>query len=151
MSGGFCSICGTVLLIRRTTSERKKTEIYCPKCEVTLDSDSKNHKDAFLKENRINHGKHEETIILDDKTPPPIPNVMNVTKLRRRRCQHRNAVFQGTYQFGRGDEPSRNYWHCPDCGSMFRFGGRFRDLGAELSKNRKRSIQQKPRKGNAKP
>ncbi|MFX1548317.1 MAG: hypothetical protein ACFFCU_19070, partial [Promethearchaeota archaeon] len=28
------------------------------------------------------------------------------------------------YQFSRGDEASRKYWFCPDCGQVFRFSGK---------------------------
>ncbi|MHA2230883.1 MAG: hypothetical protein ACXAB4_00085 [Candidatus Hodarchaeales archaeon] len=148
MPTAFCEDCGTVLLIRKRNAHSSQTEIYCPKCKIVMDSESSDQKSAFVEEFRISHSQREETLILDEKAPPPIPLVMNVTKLGRRRCRHKNAVFQGSYQFGRGDEPSRSYWMCNDCGQLFRFGGRFKDLGSELSKKQRLSRLSNPSKGN---
>jgi DNA-directed RNA polymerase subunit M/transcription elongation factor TFIIS len=148
MTTGFCEACGSVLLIRRNPHS-KQTEIYCPKCQTILDSNDA-HAESFVTGKRFDHRTREETIILDENNPPPLPVGMNATRLERIRCSHKNAVFQGSYQFGRGDEPSRNYWLCKDCGRVFRFGGRFKDLGSELPKKHKHLIHPKSAKADKK-
>ncbi len=90
-------------------------------------------KTAFHEHSKILHSEKDKTRIIEDEAPP-IPKIMTQTyeQRRKRRCKHPRAIFQGFYQFSSGDEASRKYWYCPDCGQVFRFSGKI-----EVKLNRK--------------
>ena len=114
--------CGAALVLK---SQRTGSGVvyFCPRCQVIVPTDEIDPN--LLKESeKIPHSPREETLVLTESDPPPIPILSSLGK--QIRCKHKKAVFQGSYQFARGDESSRSYWYCPDCGRVFRFGGRFR-------------------------
>ncbi|PWI49168.1 hypothetical protein CEE45_03250 [Candidatus Heimdallarchaeota archaeon B3_Heim] len=124
MASPFCEICGTLITTRRIGSERKLM-YWCPKCQKEILESRKVDKVAFQETTLINHNVKDKTRILEDE-PPPIPKLMTQTyeQRKKKRCRHPQAIFQGFYQFSSGDEASRKYWYCPDCGQVFRFSGK---------------------------
>jgi DNA-directed RNA polymerase subunit M/transcription elongation factor TFIIS len=80
----------------------------------------------FQERTSIEHTPRDYTRVLENDEPPPVPKIFTQSykDRRKKRCKHPNAVFKGFYQFSRGDEASRKYWWCPDCGQVFRFSGR---------------------------
>lgn len=117
----FCQNCGSLLIPKKDTSE--KIVLYCIKCKK---KESTNNTTMFQEKSAINHSPKEFTRIIDENEPPPIPKVMiqSYDQRKKKRCRHPNAIFQGFYQFSRGDEASRKYWFCPDCGQVFRYSGK---------------------------
>lgn len=121
MPSPFCEKCGT-LIIPKKNGASQRTIFWCPSCkqEVTI-----NDTTVFHEHTSIEHTPRERTRILENE-PPPVPKILTQTYAERRekRCHHPNAIFQGFYQFSRGDEASRKYWYCPDCGQVFRYSGK---------------------------
>ena len=121
MGSPFCDSCGT-LLVPKKVEPTKETILWCPKCQKEIKAEKSN---LFTEHSPISHKPSELTRILENE-PPPIPKIFTQTYVQRKkkRCKHPNAVFQGFYQFSRGDEASRKYWYCPDCGQVFRYSGK---------------------------
>ncbi len=121
MLSPFCKKCGT-LIVPRAKKTRKNIIFWCPNCREEIEI-----KDTtiFQEHSPIEHTPRDYTRILENE-PPPIPKIFSQTyeERRKKQCHHPNAVFQGFYQFSRGDEASRKYWYCKDCGQVFRFSGR---------------------------
>ncbi|MFX1546421.1 MAG: hypothetical protein ACFFCU_09465, partial [Promethearchaeota archaeon] len=121
MTSPFCEKCGTVI-VPKGTQMKNQTILWCPNCreEVKI-KDTK----IFQEHSPIEHTPRDHTRILENE-PPPIPKIFTQTyeERRKNRCRHPNAFFQGFYQFSRGDEASRKYWFCPDCGQVFRYSGK---------------------------
>jgi DNA-directed RNA polymerase subunit M/transcription elongation factor TFIIS len=117
----FCEKCGTLITTKKKGSN-KKLILFCPKCHIEMET-----KDTtfFQERTSIRHTPRDQTRILENE-PPPVPKILTQTfeERRQKKCKHPNAVFQGFYQFSRGDEASRKYWYCPDCGQVFRFSGK---------------------------
>ena len=132
MTGAFCEICGTLITTRRVGAERKLV-YWCQTCNTQIKNSEKIDKKVFQEQSKISHTEKDKTRIIEDEAPP-IPKIMTQTYKQRRntRCRHPKAVFQGFYQFSSGDEASRKYWYCPDCGQVFRFSGK-----VEIKLNRK--------------
>ncbi len=124
MPSPFCETCGTLITTQRIGSERKLI-YWCPKCKKEIFEGEKVDKEAFQETTFIKHTEKDKTRILVDE-PPPIPKLMTQTyeQRKKKRCRHPRAVFQGFYQFSSGDEASRKYWYCPDCGQVFRYSGK---------------------------
>ena len=124
MVSPFCETCGTLITTQRIGSERKLT-YWCPKCQTEILEKKKINQAAFQETTFINHTEKDKTRILLNE-PPPIPKLLTQTykQRKKKRCRHPNAVFQGFYQFSSGDEASRKYWYCPDCGKVFRYSGK---------------------------
>jgi DNA-directed RNA polymerase subunit M/transcription elongation factor TFIIS len=124
MSSPFCETCGTLITTQRVGSERKLI-FWCPKCQKEIFEGKKVKKETFQETSVIEHTEKDKTRILENE-PPPIPKLMTQTYKQRKskRCRHPNAIFQGFYQFSSGDEASRKYWYCPDCGQVFRYSGK---------------------------
>lgn len=121
MTSPFCEMCGT-LITPKTTSTNQKHIFWCPNCRKQI----KIKDTSFFQEHiSIQHTPQEQTRILENE-PPPVPKIFTQTyeQRKKKRCHHPNAVFQGFYQFSRGDEASRKYWWCPDCSQVFRFSGK---------------------------
>lgn len=129
MGTPFCDSCGTLLSPKKIETT-KETILWCSKCQKKMKVEKSN---LFTEHSPISHKPHELTRILENE-PPPIPKIFTQTYVQRKkkRCKHPNAVFQGFYQFSKGDEASRKYWYCPDCGQVFRFSGK-----VEVKLNRK--------------
>jgi DNA-directed RNA polymerase subunit M/transcription elongation factor TFIIS len=121
MSTPFCKKCGTLITTKRLGADRKLI-YWCPICRNEV---VEVNKKAFQEQCNIKHTERDITRIIENEAPP-IPKVMTSTfaERKKKRCRHPNAVFQGFYQFSSGDEASRKYWHCPDCGQVFRFSGK---------------------------
>ncbi|MFX1285400.1 MAG: hypothetical protein ACFFB5_17265 [Promethearchaeota archaeon] len=121
MSSPFCEKCGSLIVPKRKGS-KKQMIFECPNCKKTVEIEDTT---AFQERTPIEHTPRDHTRILENE-PPPIPRIFIQTydERQKKRCNHPNAVFQGFYQFSRGDEASRKYWFCPDCGQVFRFSGR---------------------------
>jgi DNA-directed RNA polymerase subunit M/transcription elongation factor TFIIS len=121
MTSPFCKKCGTLITTKKVGKDQKIV-YWCPLCQKEVDS----YDSTFFQEHtQIKHTPRDQTRILEDE-PPPVPKIFTQTyeERQQRRCRHPNAVFQGFYQFSRGDEASRKYWYCPDCGQVFRFSGK---------------------------
>ncbi|MFX0123314.1 MAG: hypothetical protein ACFFAE_06710 [Candidatus Hodarchaeota archaeon] len=129
MSSPFCEKCGTLIVPKRKRAQEQPIFL-CPNCQKEVEI-----KDTtiFQESTQIEHTPRDHTRILENE-PPPIPKIFTQTYSERhkRRCRHPNAVFQGFYQFSKGDEASRKYWYCKDCGQVFRFSGK-----VEVKLNRK--------------
>ncbi len=121
MPSPFCKKCGT-LIVPRAKKTRKNIIFWCPNCREEIEIEDTT---IFQEHSPIEHTPRDYTRILEDE-PPPIPKIFSQTyeERRKKQCHHPNAVFQGFYQFSRGDEASRKYWYCKDCGQVFRFSGR---------------------------
>jgi DNA-directed RNA polymerase subunit M/transcription elongation factor TFIIS len=132
MTSAFCETCGTLITARRTGADRKLI-FWCQTCNKEIINSVKIDKKAFQEHSKILHTEKDKTRIIDGEAPP-IPKIMTQTykQRRKRRCRHPRAIFQGFYQFSSGDEASRKYWYCPDCGQVFRFSGK-----TEVKLNRK--------------
>ena len=132
----FCTKCGNLLAL--DPRNRKNSKIVCLNCGFENDIPDSQFTE---KKEEIIHTVKDKTRIID-KGSPPIPKVMTQTykEQKTKRCFHPKAIFKGFYQFSRGDEASRKYWFCPDCGQTFRFSGR-----AEV-KERRKIIYEKPNK-----
>ncbi len=119
----FCEKCGTLITPKRKGSDRKLI-FWCTNCKMEI----KANKDTTMFQERtsIEHTPRDYTRVLENDEPPPVPKIFTQSykDRRKKRCKHPNAVFKGFYQFSRGDEASRKYWWCPDCGQVFRFSGR---------------------------
>lgn len=124
MTSPFCRTCGTLISTRRVGQERKLI-YWCSKCRKEITEEAGIDDKAFQEHSIIPHTEKEKTRIIENE-PPPIPKLMTQTydQRKKKRCRHPNAVFQGFYQFSSGDEASRKYWYCPDCGQVFRFSGK---------------------------
>ncbi|MHA1206150.1 MAG: hypothetical protein ACTSRJ_01575 [Candidatus Hodarchaeales archaeon] len=121
MSSPFCEKCGTLITTKRLGSDRKLI-YWCPNCKK---ESREVNKRAFQEQSQIKHTEKDKTRISENEAPP-IPKLMIQTysQRKKKRCRHPNAIFQGFYQFSSGDEASRKYWYCPDCGQVFRFSGK---------------------------
>ncbi|MHA1973393.1 MAG: hypothetical protein ACTSW1_10380 [Candidatus Hodarchaeales archaeon] len=121
MGSPFCEKCGTVLTPKKNY-KKNITILWCSKCKKEV---IRNNTDFFKEHTPIVHESKEMTRILENE-PPPVPKIFTQSyeQRKKKRCKHPNAVFQGFYQFSRGDEASRKYWYCPDCGQVFRFSGK---------------------------
>ncbi|MHA1329948.1 MAG: hypothetical protein ACTSR2_02615 [Candidatus Hodarchaeales archaeon] len=121
MGSPFCEKCGTVLTPKKNYKDNN-TILWCSKCKREV---VRNNSDLFQEHTQITHESKEMTRILENE-PPPIPKIFTQSydQRKKKRCKHPNAVFQGFYQFSRGDEASRKYWYCPNCGQVFRFSGK---------------------------
>ncbi|MFX0086250.1 MAG: hypothetical protein ACFFAU_11260 [Candidatus Hodarchaeota archaeon] len=119
----FCKECGHLITPMRKGAKRKLI-FWCSNCKMEVESNS----DAkmFQERTAIEHSPRDFTRILENDEPPPVPKIFTQSykDRRKKRCKHPNAVFKGFYQFSRGDESSRKYWYCKDCGQVFRFSGR---------------------------
>ena len=124
MPSPFCEVCGTLITPQRIGSERKLI-YWCPKCQREIAESNNLSKQAFKETTFINHSEKDVTRILENE-PPPIPKLLTQSYEQRKksRCLHPKAIFQGFYQFSSGDEASRKYWYCPDCGQIFRYSGK---------------------------
>ena len=121
MPSPFCDDCGTLIVSKKVGANRK-TIFLCPNCKKEVEVKDTSF---FQKSTTIEHTPRDHTRIIENE-PPPIPKIFTQTyeERQKKRCHHPNAVFQGFYQFSSGDEASRKYWFCPDCGQSFRFSGR---------------------------
>ncbi len=121
MTSPFCEKCGVLLTLKQPLEE-KKNILWCPNCRKKVEIEDTRY---FQEHTSIQHSPQEITRILENG-PPPVPKILTQTygDRRKKRCKHTNAVFQGFYQFSRGDEASRKYWWCPDCSQVFRFSGK---------------------------
>lgn len=121
----FCQKCGTLVSPKRKGASRKLI-LWCTNCKMEIEST--NETKMFQKRISIEHKPQDFTRILEDDEPPPVPKIFTQSykDRRKKRCRHPNAVFKGFYQFSRGDEASRKYWWCKDCGQVFRFSGRMK-------------------------
>ena len=119
----FCQKCGSIVSPKRKGASRKII-IWCATCKMEVES--KYGTKMFQERTSIDHKPQEFTRILENNEPPPVPKIFTQSykNRRKKRCRHPNAVFKGFYQFSRGDEASRKYWYCSDCGQVFRFSGR---------------------------
>ncbi len=121
MQSPFCDKCGT-LIIPKGKRALKSIMFWCPNCREEVEI-----KDTtiFQEHISIEHTPKDHTRILENE-PPPVPRIFTQTyeERRKKKCYHPRAVFQGFFQFSRGDEASRKYWFCPDCGQVFRFSGK---------------------------
>lgn len=132
----FCRKCGT-LITPKKRGGLEKIIFWCPNCREEVVAEDT----TFFQEHvSIEHTPRDYTRILQEDEPPPVPKILTQTyeERRKKRCNHPNAVFQGFYQFSRGDEASRKYWFCPDCGQVFRFSGKL-----EIKPKRKVISEQK--------
>jgi DNA-directed RNA polymerase subunit M/transcription elongation factor TFIIS len=138
MTSPFCEKCGTLITPKTPKTGHKKI-FWCPNCRYDIEIEDT----TFFQEHvTIQHTPQEQTRILENE-PPPVPKIFSQTyeQRKKKRCHHPNAVFQGFYQFSRGDEASRKYWYCSDCGQVFRFSGRM-----EIKPKRKVISERKNRK-----
>lgn len=121
MASPFCEKCGTLINLKGGRNE-KSIIFWCPNCREEVEIEDTT---LFQEHTSIEHTPKDHTRILENE-PPPIPKIFTQTydERRQRKCHHPKAVFQGFYQFSRGDEASRKYWYCPDCGQVFRFSGK---------------------------
>ncbi|UCE13669.1 MAG: hypothetical protein JSV04_00505 [Candidatus Heimdallarchaeota archaeon] len=121
MPSPFCEKCGTLLAPKKKGTSQRMI-FWCPSCkqEVLINDTA-----IFQERTMIEHTPKEHTRILENE-PPPVPKILTQTyeERRKKRCHHPNAIFQGFYQFSRGDEASRKYWYCPDCSQVFRYSGK---------------------------
>ena len=121
MQSPFCKKCGT-LIIPKGKRALKSMIFWCPNCREEVEI-----KDTtiFQEHISIEHTPKDHTRILENE-PPPVPRIFTQTyeERRKKKCHHPRAIFQGFFQFSRGDEASRKYWFCPDCGQVFRFSGK---------------------------
>jgi DNA-directed RNA polymerase subunit M/transcription elongation factor TFIIS len=124
MASPFCQTCGTLITTRRTGQDRKLI-YWCSRCQKEIKNDGNIDDKTFQEHTKITHSEKDITRIIENE-PPPIPKLMTQTydQRKKKRCRHPNAVFQGFYQFSSGDEASRKYWYCPDCGQVFRYSGK---------------------------
>jgi DNA-directed RNA polymerase subunit M/transcription elongation factor TFIIS len=124
MTSPFCKTCGTLITTQRKGQERKLM-YWCPTCKRQIGEEEGIDDKAFQEQSRISHTEREKTRIIENEAPP-IPKLMTQTfkQRQKKRCRHPNATFQGFYQFSSGDEASRKYWYCPDCGQVFRYSGK---------------------------
>ncbi len=121
MPSPFCDKCGT-LIIPKEKVDDKQLKFWCPNCQEEVEIEDTT---IFQERISIEHTPRDHTRILENE-PPPVPKIFTQTyeERRKKQCHHPNAVFRGFYQFSRGDEASRKYWFCPDCGQVFRFSGK---------------------------
>ncbi|UCG00539.1 MAG: hypothetical protein JSW11_13010 [Candidatus Heimdallarchaeota archaeon] len=121
MPSPFCTECGTLIVSKRK-GPKQQIFFVCPNCQKEVEIEDTT---IFQESTPIEHTPRDHTRILEDE-PPPIPKIFTQTydERRKKKCHHPNAVFQGFYQFSSGDEASRKYWYCPDCGQVFRFSGK---------------------------
>ncbi len=122
MLSPFCEKCGSLIKPKRGGTLNPLT-FWCPNCRIDIEIKDTS---MFQEHTPIEHTPRERTRILENESPP-IPKIFTQTyeDRRKKRCHHPQAVFKGFYQFSRGDEASRKYWYCPDCGQVFRFSGKF--------------------------
>jgi DNA-directed RNA polymerase subunit M/transcription elongation factor TFIIS len=143
MAGAFCETCGTLITTRRLGAERQLV-YWCQTCNTEINYSQKINKIVFQEHSKISHTEKDKTRIIEDEAPP-IPKIMTQSYKQRRnkRCRHPKAIFQGFYQFSSGDEASRKYWYCPDCGQVFRFSGKVEvKLNRKLVKIRKKTKEE---------
>ena len=121
MPSPFCTKCGTLIVPKRKGAT-KQIIFLCPNCQKEVEIEDTT---IFQETTPIEHTPRDHTRILENE-PPPIPKIFIQTyeERQKKRCRHPNAVFQGFYQFSSGDEASRKYWYCKDCGQVFRFSGK---------------------------
>ena len=121
MGSPFCDTCGTLLTPKKRINSEEMI-LWCSKCKKEVRRDDKT---LFKDRSQIEHKPKDFTRILEDE-PPPVPKLFTqpYSQRKKSRCRHPNAVFKGFYQFSRGDEASRKYWYCPDCGHVFRYSGK---------------------------
>jgi DNA-directed RNA polymerase subunit M/transcription elongation factor TFIIS len=120
----FCDSCGNLVVPKRI-GEEQRLIYWCTTCQREVSSEIEDTT-FFQERTPIEHSPKEITRVLEGG-PPPIPQIFTQSYEQRRKgkkCRHPNAVFQGFYQFSKGDEASRKYWFCPDCGHVFRFSGK---------------------------
>ncbi|MHA1968863.1 MAG: hypothetical protein ACW964_13805 [Candidatus Hodarchaeales archaeon] len=119
----FCQKCGSLVTPKRKGASRKII-LWCTTCKMEVGS--KYGTRIFQERISIDHTPQEFTRILENNEPPPVPKIFTQSykDRRKKRCRHPNAIFKGFYQFSRGDEASRKYWYCSDCGQVFRFSGK---------------------------
>ena len=122
MTSPFCPTCGTLISTKREGAERKLI-FWCPNCQKEIQTD--NDTTMFQERATIEHKPSDFTRVLENE-PPPVPKILTQSydQRKKKKCRHPNAVFQGFYQFSRGDEASRKYWFCPDCSQVFRYSGK---------------------------
>ncbi len=118
----FCQECGNLLVPRRDVLSEKMT-LYCSRCKK---NEEFRNPTMFQEKSSFDHSPKEFTRLMEENEPPPVPKVItqSYTQRKKKRCKHPRAIFQGFYQFSRGDEASRKYWFCPDCGQVFRYSGK---------------------------
>lgn len=124
MASPFCDRCGNLVVPKRVGASQRLI-FWCATCQQEVSSEAENTT-FFQERTPVKHSPKEMTRVLEGG-PPPIPQIFTQSYEQRRKgkkCRHSNAVFQGFYQFSKGDEASRKYWFCPDCGHVFRFSGK---------------------------
>ncbi len=122
MNSPFCDTCGTIITTKREGANGELI-FWCSTCQKEVRS--KIDTTMFQERTTIEHKPSDFTRVLENE-PPPVPKIFtqSYSQRKKKRCNHPNAVFQGFYQFSRGDESSRKYWFCPSCGQVFRYSGR---------------------------
>ncbi|MFW9780226.1 MAG: hypothetical protein ACFFE8_15370 [Candidatus Heimdallarchaeota archaeon] len=111
-------------MVTKRIGPEQRLIYWCDTCQFEASSTVEDTT-FFQERTPIKHTSKEMTRVLEGG-PPPIPQIFTQSYEQRRKgkkCRHPNAVFQGFYQFSKGDEASRKYWFCPDCGHVFRFSG----------------------------